>query len=69
LTIKNGSAKLRNSDNYIVGVSATVMVLAQYAVISKSSGRRTHRLFITEFRAKVVLAALREDKTWAELCQ
>ena len=35
----------------------------------KSSGRRTRRLFNPEFKAKVALAALREDKTMAQLCQ
>ena len=35
----------------------------------KSSGRRTRRLFNSEFKAKVALAALREDKTMAQLCQ
>lgn len=35
----------------------------------KASGRRTRRLFSSEFKAKVVLSALREDKTMAELCQ
>jgi transposase-like protein len=35
----------------------------------RSSGRRTRRLFSSEFKAKVALSALREDKTMAELCQ
>jgi transposase-like protein len=34
----------------------------------KSSGRRTRRLFNSEFKAKVAFAALREDKTMAQLC-
>ena len=37
--------------------------------MSKSSGRRSRRVFNPEFKAKVALAALREDKTLAELCQ
>jgi len=35
--------------------------------MSKSSGRRTRRLFNAEFKAKVALAALREDKTLADV--
>ena len=37
--------------------------------MSKSSRRRTRRVFSSEFKAKVALAALREDKTLAELSQ
>ena len=37
--------------------------------MSKSSGRRSRRVFSAEFKAKVALAALREDKTMAQLCQ
>jgi len=35
----------------------------------KPSARRTRRVFSSEFKAKVALAALREDKTLAQLCQ
>ncbi len=37
--------------------------------MSKSSGPRTRRAYSEEFKAKVALAALRKDKTLAELCQ
>jgi transposase-like protein len=37
--------------------------------MSKSSERRTRRVFSSEFKAKVALADLREDKTLAELSQ
>ncbi len=37
--------------------------------MSKSSGRRSRRVCNPEFKAKVTLAAQREDKTLAELCQ
>jgi transposase-like protein len=37
--------------------------------MSKSSGRHTRRVFNSEIKAKVALAALREDKTLTELCQ
>jgi len=44
-------------------------VLGQETFMSKSSGRRTRCVLNPEFKAKVALAALRDDKTLAELCQ
>ncbi len=35
----------------------------------KSSGRRSRRSHSPAFKAKVALAALREDKTMSELCK
>jgi hypothetical protein len=45
-----------------LGLLATAKVPGQEAIMSKSSGRRTRRVFNPEFKAKVALAALREDR-------
>jgi transposase len=52
-----------------LGLIATAKVPGQEDIMSKSSGRRTRREFNPEFKAKVALASLREDKTLAQLCQ
>jgi transposase-like protein len=41
----------------------------EFVMNKKSSGRRSRRLHSPAFKAKVALAALREDKSMAELCK
>jgi len=62
---QNGTGRI----SALLGFFATAKVPEQKDIMSKSSGRRTRRLFNPEFKAKVALAALREDKTLTELCQ
>ena len=53
----------------ILGFIAPVGAPGQESFTNKPSGRVTRRVFNVELKAKVALAALREDKTLAELCQ
>jgi len=53
----------------MMGVSNWPLEGKSEIILSKSTGWRTQRVFSSEFKAKVALTALREDKTFAELSQ
>jgi len=65
-SVRSGSAKLNRFDKRHAGFSPKGERPWQENVVSKSSARRTRRVFSAEFNARVALAALQEDKTLAE---